>query len=112
LKVASIQNELGQRTEAKDAVDAAKRLFEGLAIERPADQEIEQGLMEALYSAGDNRRAIDLGEGLLRKNPSNRDTRETLADAYNSRNVELSGVGDYVGAMAALGRSSVLMESF
>src|SRR5262249_72228 len=81
-KVGQIYSDLGQPRPAAQSYAQARRLYEALAADAPADPAVQDGLARSLFKQAQNDRAIAIWEKLIR--PDDPRYHADLGWAYNS----------------------------
>ena len=101
LRVAGIFGELGRSAPARAAYEAALDGYEPASRDRPDDLELKAGLAEATFRVATYetkaeaklegcRRAVAIGEELLKARPGDARFKKTLAEFYNSLSMYVS----------------------
>ena len=86
LRVGKIQGDLGQKAEAKAALDQATALYEALVKGNPTDVELKNDLADCHFQRGRYDQAIALWKSLVR--PDVLRFRKELAEAYNGLGID------------------------
>jgi serine/threonine protein kinase/tetratricopeptide (TPR) repeat protein len=109
VRLGKIYSELGKDTEANQAWESARKLYEGLTKAAPESVEWQHGLAQCYFWLGRNDEAIVAWEKLVQ--PNRPRFHKELAEVYNSRAVQFIDSGQVAKGLEYHQKALVLRET-